>query len=155
MKTLLKTVLVILGVIPYLFLATHVKRAEKSGKNYNCVAGKIYESSGVVNLGSAYFNTNFFLNPEKRIILPYFFYKQQAIVLQCGSKNFSVGVTDNIEDRPKEGEKMNLYTDLYKIGIFSVDLYEEEGMNMYSNSWREECGLGECFDRNYDDEDPE
>lgn len=138
MRKLILMILVTLGVLPYLFLATSVVGIDKSGRSFNCTV----LDGGTVNmpifLGSVYYDP--ITGPsfsDKRTILPYFAFHGQVYLARCGVDTFSVGAASNM-DYIKPGDQIHLYTDLRSLRIFGVQFGVEESVTGFGTGWSDE-----------------
>lgn len=121
-------VLLVLGYLPYLFLATSVERLDpKKAAQYDCVASKTQHVKEWVSFGTVYYDFN--MKHNKRIVMPYFFLEGDIFYAICGNTTFPIGRTDWL----KPGDKMKVRTEVSTVKFFGKTLFSEEGIVSFSN----------------------
>lgn len=130
MKKLLILLGVLLGALPYGFLATSVQDVKNTDEHHNCTVTKARHEKTLISFGSVYYDMGMRRN-EHKIILPYFFAEGDVYDAECGKVKFQIGAVDFV----KPGEHINIWTREQTGTLFGHEILRERGIFMFGSGW--------------------
>ncbi len=140
LKIVIVSLLILLGLIPYLFLFTSIEEVKNSQQKYDCHIETFGQIQQTIGFGSVYYRPlgNSSINNHRKV-LPFFFQKGEVKYASCAGTEIALGSGLDF----KIGDKITVYSELNEVKFLGYTIHSEKNWSSFGTADREDWVEGE------------